>query len=350
MLQVVPYDEEGRQGVPHSITLTVDNPATSDRWFPVGLPGLAVSDLALAPSDPQVLYAAAETGEIYKSLDAGMIWGISDSGIPDDIRLVSLAISPTDSNVVYAGNPGGGIYLSTDGGGLWSTIAPNIPAEDLAIAATDPEILFAAGWQGAYRSLDGGASWAAVLPGVALKSVAVDPSNPQVVYVGESSFAAPMHKTVDGGSSWAPLTVGDLNGQIQTILIDPHNTNVLYVGKLWGPGGVYKSTDGGVSWTRTGLESGVNTESLAMAPNDSQMLYAGNLWGGVFKTVDGGATWARLGGGLPSDPAVMALEVDPLNPEVVYAGLWNGGVWEYLVNPPAPVYQIFLPLILRDAQ
>jgi len=327
-LRVIPYDDEGRMGISQSVTVTVSNTPLNTPWLLSGMDGLTVLDLAVSPRDRQVLYAVVEESAVYKTIDAGMFWIKLSKGIPSNAGLSSLAINPDNDKIAYVGSGSGGIYKTMDGGYSWFSTDVNALVNDLAIALSDEQILYAAGW-GVYRTMDGGKTWDSVLTDEWFKTVAIDPMNPQTIYVGSSVI----HKTIDGGGSWITQTVGNLSGQIHVILIDPYNTKILYAGKLWEPGGIYKSTDGGISWVQTGLEYGFNS-SLAMAPNDSQVLYAGDIWGGIYKSGDGGTSWSNVSEGLPSGMAVTALAVDPTDSCVVYAGLSGGGVWKTVYVPP----------------
>jgi PKD repeat protein len=323
VLRATPYDEAGRAGTPCSTTVTVTNPPTSDVWGLSGLQGLDVVDISAAPSDPQVLYAASRYDGVYKTIDGGVFWKRSSEGLPSSPHLYSLAISPADSRVVYLSS-NWGLYKSTDGGDSWAVSEDSIRANDVAIASSNPQVVYAVE-HGVHKTGDGGDSWTSSLTDIYLRSVAVDPFDALKAYAGDSSSV--LYRTTDGGSSWVTRTVESSSGNIQSITIDPRDTETLYVGKLWGPGGVYQSTDGGDSWVRTGLESGVNTQSLAMAPADSRVLYAGNGWGGVYRTEDGGLSWRNVSDGLPPGLGTMALAVDPTDAGTVYAGLDDGGVW-----------------------
>jgi len=372
-LQAIVYSAVGSATASPLVTITVSNTPATTPWLLSGLGDQTIVDLAVAPSDRQVLYAATDRGGVYRTLDGGMFWAAVNNGLLANTNLSSLAISPNNSQVIYVGS-NRGIYKSTNGGDSWSLAGLSGSVQDLAIARSDDQLLYAVG-SGAYRSTNGGASWSSVLTNMELWSVAIDPLNDLKVFAGGDMWNQPgvIYKTVDGGTSWISRTVDSLSGGVRTIVIDPCATETIYASKLWGPGGVYKSITGGLSWVRTGLEFAVNTMSLVMAPSDRQILYAGNMWGGIYRTSDGGTTWASVSAGLPSGVAVPALAVDLSDPAIIYAGLNNGGVWKYVQPSPTPtptntptatptstptrtptatstatlIYRLYLPIILR---
>jgi photosystem II stability/assembly factor-like uncharacterized protein len=131
------------------------------------------------------------------------------------------------------------------------------------------------------------------------------------------------------------VPIGPEGGSIVVMEMDPNDTNVLYAGS-WGSG-MYKSRDGGLSWflINQGLDY-LYINSLAMDPTNSAILYAGTYEGGVYKTTNGGETWAPTGPGLSPLPIVYALAIDPVYPNIVYAGTrnqqdgppWGGGLYK----------------------
>jgi photosystem II stability/assembly factor-like uncharacterized protein len=129
--------------------------------------------------------------------------------------------------------------------------------------------------------------------------------------------------------------IGPSGGLIVSLAINPQDDQILYAG-TWGAG-VYKSTDGGVTWqeSSTGLIDGY-IQSLTIDPQNPNNLYAGMYGYGVYKTVDGGVTWQATGPGLSSQAIVYALVIDPTRPNILFAGTrdrafsgpkWGGGVY-----------------------
>lgn len=184
----------------------------------------------------------------------------------------------------------------------------------------------------------------------AIGAMAVAPSNPKIIYVGTGDSAPRnteltgngMYKSMDGGKSWKFIGLGATH-IISWILVDPHNPDVVYVaafGHLWGPNperGVYKTTDGGQTWARilfTDNDTGAIT--LAMDPSNPQVVYAamwqmsrqhwdfssGGPGSGIYKTTDGGANWTNISErpGLPTGIlGKVCVAVAPSSPNVLYA-------------------------------
>lgn len=196
------------------------------------------------------------------------------------------------------------------------------------------EFYFGAVNGGVWKSIDAGRVWEPVFdsqPVASIGAIAVAPSAPDVVYVGSgestlrdsTGFGNGVYKSTDAGKSWTHLGLSDTQ-HIGKIAIDPHNPDIVFVaaiGHLYASNverGVFRSRDGGKSWEKV-LYKGpdVGAVEVAIDPSNPQIVFAG-LWntrrppwftysptngpgGGIFKSTDGGATWAPLAGGLPKE-------------------------------------------------
>jgi photosystem II stability/assembly factor-like uncharacterized protein len=292
-------------------------------------------------------------------------------------RIVGIAPSPTDPNTIYVGAAGGGVWETTDGGGIW------VPRTDdqatlsmgaIAVAPSNSNVIYAgtgeANNAGSYYgrgilvSTNGGATWAltgaSVFDRLAIAQIAVDPTDSDTAYAAVNDFAdngrpfaggTGIYRTHDGGQTWTNTTAAiDQYDPYSAVVIDPNNPGTVYaaIGDHFGDpyatggNGVYKSTNGGNSWVKLGGGLPTNAQTigritLALAPSDSQVLYASiagtgkpgsTAHGSLFKmmrSADGGATWADLTGGTPNYMSYQGdfdttLIVDPANPAVVYAG------------------------------
>ena len=162
------------------------------------------------------------------------------------------------------------------------------------------------------------------------------PGRPNEFYSG--SVNGGVWKTIDGGRVWQPVFDDHGIASIGALAVAPSAPDTVYVGSgestlrdSTGFGnGVYKSVDAGKTWTHLGLADTHHIGKIAIHPADPDIvfvaalghLYADSAERGVFRSTDGGKTWRKV---LDKGPSVGAVEVtiDPANPKVVFAGLWN---------------------------
>lgn len=238
----------------------------------------------------------------------------------------------------------------------WRSIGPAIAGGRVAgVAGTpqDPKLYYiASAGGGIWKSDNGAATWQPVFEGhgvSATGAVAIDPRNENVVWAGtgeanprnDVSYGNGLYKTTDGGKHWTRVGLANVRA-ISRIMIDPKNPNHVVVGGFGDPfknsthRGVYVTFDGGKTFKKTlyvGPKTGAS--DLAMDPHDPNVVYAG-MWefrrlpwtftsggpaDGLYKSTNGGRTWKRLTGhGLPSGyMGRIGLAVAPSDPKRVYA-------------------------------
>ncbi|MBZ5582318.1 MAG: hypothetical protein LAQ30_08975 [Acidobacteriia bacterium] len=218
----------------------------------------------------------------------------------------------------------------------WRLIGPFRGGRVCAVSGVpgDPATFyFGAVGGGVWKSTDAGTVWTPVFDAQRIASIgaiAVAPSNPDVVYIGSGEadmrsdigFGDGVYKSADGGRTWTNMGLRD-SRQIARILVDPRDPDRVYVaalGHAYGPNaerGVYRSTDGGRTWRKV-LDRGPETGAadLALDPQNPRVIYAA-MWNakrppysaygpiegpgsGLFKSTDGGDSWNPLSGhGLP---------------------------------------------------
>ncbi|MBV8200274.1 MAG: glycosyl hydrolase [Acidobacteria bacterium] len=205
---------------------------------------------------------------------------------------------------------------------------------------------------GVWKTDDAGVSWEPIsdrdLSTGSVGAIAVAPSDAKVIYVGtgESQMRGNVaagdgvYRSTDAGKSW--LNVGLRETQhISRVVVDPRNADTVYVaalGHAWGPNpdrGVYRSRDGGGSWRRVlFIDDKTGAADLAMDPHNPRVLYAA-LWqayrapwsiesggpaSGLYKSTDGGDSWTRLAGGLPQGiVGRIGVAVSPAREDRVWA-------------------------------
>ncbi|HSR50060.1 MAG TPA: hypothetical protein VLV83_04480 [Acidobacteriota bacterium] len=143
--------------------------------------------MAIAPGNPEVLYAAGPNG-VFKSLDGGREWFPSSQGLTD-CRLRDLVLHPESPQVVFVGSQEAGVFKSADGGATWVPSSQGIldlRINDLAVDPSDPDVLYVATRSGVFKSTDAGVSWQDGSQGFLLdffvQGIAVAPSDPSVLY------------------------------------------------------------------------------------------------------------------------------------------------------------------------
>ncbi len=207
---------------------------------------------------------------------------------------------------------------------------------------------------GIWKSDDYGRTWNPIFdsqPTQSIGAIAVALSDPSIVYVasGEGlqrpdlSVGDGIYKSTDAGKTWTHLGLRD-GQQIPMLAIDPHDPNRVFAAVLGHPyganeeRGVFRSTDGGQNWQKV-LYKDENTgaSDVEIDPSNPDVVYAclwrarqgpwedgnsyGGAGGGIFKSTDGGATWNRLAGGLPDDLVQAYVAIAPSDTQILYSSL-----------------------------
>ena len=288
-----------------------------------GLTNLGINGLAIDPHNPDILYTGTDGG-VFKSSSSGASWKAMNKGLRG-INVSSVAVNPGNANV-YAGSDSS-TFKSIDNGKNWS---PNnfFP---LGFDPRNPNIIYARVGDSYQlsKSTNGGATWINAHPGSAdayASLAVVAPSNSSVIYVLTDS----LFKSTDGGASWN-TTGGFIYPSL--LVIDPKDPSTLYAtyDDCYSTS-VFKSTDGGATWNRSDSDGGTFLDAasaLAIDPiNTATLSVSACTLGadtcGIYKSTDGGKIWNRIGAELPSS-GVSSLVIDPVHPNVLYAGTYDRG-------------------------
>jgi len=337
------------------------------------------------PDRPGLFYMAPNNGGIWRTTDYGHTWSPIFDGQPTG-SIGALAVAPSNPDVIYAGSGeglqrpdlsvGDGIYKSTDAGRTWAHLGlrdgQQIPA--ILVDPKNPDRLFVAvlghpygpnAERGVFRSLDGGRTFQRVLfkdADTGAVDLAFDPSNPQTVYAalwaarqapwedGEFSGASSgLWKSTDGGTTWRPIGKG-LPGAAQGLgrigfAVAPSRPSRLYAQVEAREGrGTYRSDDAGETWTRVNAERRVSGRGddfaeIRVDPRNPDVVYAANT--STYRSTDAGRTWTALKGA-PGGDDYHRIWINPKNPDQILLGAdqgatltVNGGrTWSSWYNQP----------------
>jgi photosystem II stability/assembly factor-like uncharacterized protein len=307
-------------------------------WAPIfdSEPTQSIGAIAVAPSNPEIIYAASGEGllrpdlsvgnGIYKSTDAGKAW--THLGLRDGQQISALAVDPRDSNRVFAavlGHPYGpseerGIFRSTDGGQTWQKAIykdANTGGCDVQINPSNPDIIYASLWEaregpwednnefngtggGLFKSTDGGNTWRPLTKGLpadlAQIYVTIAPSDAKRIYasVGAASGALGVYRSDDAGENWYrttedPRPSGRIGGgDLAMPKVDPKNADIVYFTSTV----TMRSSDGGKSWVGfRGAPGGDDYQNIWINPDNPKIILLVSDQGALV-TVNGGTSWS----------------------------------------------------------
>ncbi|HYF02360.1 MAG TPA: hypothetical protein VEC36_03210, partial [Patescibacteria group bacterium] len=283
-----------------------------------------VNSVTTHPSNPSIIWAGAATGGVWKSTDGGASWTCKTDHLPT-LSIADIAIDPTNPDVMYLATGGFtfdeyrvGVLKSTDGGETWNTTGLTRQIGGMVrilINPATPSTLLAASTNGIYRSTNGGISWSKALTADhlskgAFRDMEFKPGDPSIVYA--STDGGTVFRSTNGGASFTRITEGLPTGPVgrTELAVSPADPNIVYalfVGGLTSDfGGLYRSTNSGMSWTLMSSESpnilGVELDggpsggqpsiclALAASPIDANVVLVGSIH--TWRSQDGGATWA----------------------------------------------------------
>jgi hypothetical protein len=347
--------------------------------------------LGITAATPVVVYATVQSSAtfgllgVWKTADGGTTWGpVTATNASCSAQCwydMYLAVSPANASTVFFG--GFNLYRSTDGAATFTAITPgsngvHVDQHALVFDPQRPDTMYIGNDGGIYRTYDGGSTWATLNTNLSITQfyagISFNPANPSDILGGaqdngtsewSGSAAWTQFQGGDGGYSafdkagttaYVTFTSGSftlgavrrdnaapggtfLNAGINTgdrsewdvpLVMDPVNSSVLYYGTFR----LYRSANRGSSWTAistdlTNGSGGIST--VAVAPADTNTIYAGSGDGALHVTTNLGATWTKISpNGLPSR-AITRVVVDPLDPHtawVTVSGYGGGHVWK----------------------
>ncbi len=329
-----------------------------------GLAHRDAGELAIAPSDPRVVYCTLRTtardrepwnGGVWRSDDGGKTWAPRSDGLARAVgkrdqpgqmtsEYKEIVVHPQDPEMVYVGDRAwvsAGVYKTTDGGRKWARVTrhsgekgnmdygwisqwgPAVECMAISPAKGDRVVFGTSGhvfltdsagdtWQQRYCQIEGDRFRGTGLEVTCFNEVVTDPGDPGRLYF--CYYDIGLLVSDDYGRSFRKAGQGMRHaGNCFTVVVDPVDPERLWAGTgQWGSnqGDVCRSEDRGRSWTvvgkpETGLPVG-QTKHLILdttSPVDRRVLYVTSQGNGVFRSDDSGDSWQPIGSGLP--PAAL---------------------------------------------
>ncbi len=362
-------------GLAHAqITTPLDSTILSSlTWRSIGPANMMgrITDVEGIPSPSRTFFVAAAAGGIWKTTNSGTTFRpVFDVGRV--IAMGDLAIAPSDTNIIWAGtgeedsrnsiSPGGGIYKSTDGGMTWAFMGLKNTETigRIIVHPTNPDIVYVAAlgaiWRsnperGLYKTTDGGKTWEQnlfVSDKAGFVDVAMHPRNPNVLYASSwervrgpyflrsGGPGSALWKTTDGGSTWTEVAGGGFppttKGRIG-LAIAPSNASIVYAmveadtvsprpsdaapGAQSRLSGLYRSDDAGSTWTRVAEQNSrpFYYSQVRVDPKDPDRVY----WSStpVNFSEDGGKTVRTATQGIHVDHHAMWIDPNDANYQII---------------------------------
>ena len=306
-------------------------------WTPIfdAQPTGSIGDLAVAPSNPSVIYVGTgegvqrpdlSTGDgIYKSTDAGKTW--RHLGLRAGQQIGGVIVDPRDENRIfvavlghpYGPNPERGVYRSTNGGETFERVLykdENTGAIQVGFDPTNPQIVYAALWagrqgpwenaswngtlSGLFKSIDGGTTWRQLTSGLPTTAqglgrigFTIAPSDPRRMYATvDAPTLGGIYRSDDAGESWrrtnSEVRVWGRASDFAEVKVDPRNPDVMYSANT----STYRSTDGGKTFTAIkGAPGGDDYHRIWINPDNPDIMLIASDQGATI-TVNGGKTWS----------------------------------------------------------
>ena len=305
-------------------------------WTQKGLDGQKVNAIAIHPTNPNIVLAgigdwfiySEDVVGIYKSINGGDNWNLKYQGA-DNTQVNAILFDPSDPTRVYAGWVFDGFTRSTNTGESWTKVYGQLQDDVYALAATpsghSPSTIYANSGIGQsgelYKSIDQGLAWTKI-PHPATeeiedgKALAVDPNSPNLIFIGMNSYESGVVVYDSTAGTWTPINTGLPDMPSCALHAYASSASVQYIS--FERGGLYKSTNGGTTWTPVSMKTPTITD-LAVHPSSPGTVVASTLGQGnqMYRTTDGGGTWTVLA----TNPTnIGAVTYDPNNATVLWAG------------------------------
>ncbi len=334
------------------------------------------------PTDRNVHYFGGVAGGVWKTDDAGLYWECISDGQMATSSVGALAVAPSDPNVIYAGmgestiridvTHGDGVYKTTDGGGTWTHCGLEATRHIGAVVVhpDDPDTVWVAALghasvpnpeRGVYKSTDGGATWDLILhvdDSAGAVDLSLDPTNPRILFatiwqarrtfwsMDSGGPHSGLWRSMDGGDTWTDLSEqpGMPDGPLGKIGVSISPARPERVWAMVEAGGrnrgLYRSDDRGESWTHLTAKPELAWRPwyymhVIAHPTDPEQVFVMNMK--AWRSIDGGATFGEF---TTPHGDTHDLWIDPADPERMigaddggaFVSLNGGRSWSSIYN------------------
>ncbi|MGC2244248.1 MAG: hypothetical protein WBA06_11525, partial [Candidatus Aquilonibacter sp.] len=332
------------------------------RWRNVG-PGIGGRSVAIdaVPGNPFTFYFGGVDGGVWRSTNYGLTWtNLTDGQLNASNSIGALAVAPSNPNVIYAGTgeadirntfiTGDGIYKTTDAGKTWHSagLKDTHTTAKIVVDPRNAEVLYAASMghvyannpdRGVFKSIDGGAHWRKVLyvdDATGAIDLVMDNSHPGTLYaamwqayrtawsLNSGGPGSGLYKTIDGGAHWKKISTNPgfpagVLGRIG-VSVAQSNPKIVYAIVQAKEGGVFRSDDGGANWQRVNSSMEMRQRAfyymaIYADPTDPNTIYVPNAR--FFVSHDGGKNFGLL---RPPHGDNHIVWIDPKNPKIILEG------------------------------
>ena len=292
-----------------------------------------INCIAFHPTDSNTMWVGAPSGGVWKTTDGGKSWNTTTDALAA-IGVSDIAVNPKNPEIIYLATGDGdfgvvktysiGIIKSVNGGGSWQAtglvnqISDQVAFSRMLINPDLPDIMIASSSNGLYATADGWVNFSKIMSGN-FKDLEFKPSSYSTIYATTVDYAgrARIYKSINGGQLFNESMTGmSISGRVNRIelAVTPANPNVVYAlcsdATNNGFYALYKTTNSAVSWTLVYDNSGLNLLgwsplgsdtggqgsydlSLAVSPTNENEIYVGGV--NVWRSLNGGFSWSIKG-------------------------------------------------------
>ncbi len=339
------------------------------------------------PTQPNVFFIGVNNGGVWKTDDYGRTWNpIFDEAPTGSVG--DLAVSPSDPNIIYVGtgegmhrpdlSVGDGMFKTIDGGKHWQHIGLGDIQQisRVIVHPTNPNIVFVAGMghpyganttRGIFKSVDGGKTWKKTLyinSQTGAIQVELDPNNSKILFAtlwehqegpwenaNFSGTNSGLYKSTDGGETWNKITKGlpgadDGLGRVWVTISLSNSKRMYAMVSAEKNGGIYRSDNAGESWVLVATNRRLLGRDIQVHPTNENVVFVANV--ASYRSDDAGKTWTSIKGA-PGGDDYQRLWINPLHPQIRLFAADQGAVitvnagktWSSWYNQPtAQLYHV----------